>query len=529
MAAILERGGLVRLVGIFGLVLCCSWGVPSHAGVSLRLVGSADLAGAEVVTHDPATGHIFAAFDAGIAVVELDERTGSPTVLEAVRMTRVFRAGFPFREVSHVEADPLGRGFLLATMISDRIGEYVGAVAVVDTHAREVLGIVRVGHNPDAIKITPDGSMAIVANEGQPGFWRGEFRDPPGSISLLELPGAVEGDGLLEKLLNIRPVHLTLAEALPEGDEVRIHPDRRSRPELDLEPEYIAVLGGRAYVTLQENNAIAVVDLNERRVERIVGLGSIRQRIDASDRDGINISTVIDCMPMPDQIAAFQIDGRGYLITANEGDTRGDYGDAVMGDAIRIRAMHQRGMLSEQAVEELDVSNRGVGRLQVCAFTGDETGDGLIDLAHAFGTRSVSIWDAETLERVGDTGSAFEEMISERWPEMFNANWDGGRVHSPDSRSDNRGPEPEGVVVDRFGERVLAFVSLERPGAIAIVEVSEPASPRVVDIEMSARDGFTAPEGMTIIRGWGPDRKDLLVVGFEQSGSVVVYEIVVGE
>ena len=505
--------------------MCCVWGSPSRAGVSLRLVGSADLAGAEVVTHDPATGHVFVACDAGIAVVELDAATGGPTVLEAVRMTRVFRAGFPFREVSHVEADPLGRGFLLATMISDRVGEHVGAVAVVDTHGREVLGIVRVGHHPDAVKITPDGSMAIVANEGEPGFWRGEFRDPPGSITLLELPGAVEGEGLLEKLTTIRPVHLSLVEALPEGDGVRIHPDRRSRPELDLEPESIAVLGDRAYVTLQENNAIAVVDLKEQRVERIVGLGSIRQRIDASDRDGINISTVIDCMPMPDQVAAFTIDGRGYLITANEGDTRGDSGDTVMGDAIRIRALQDRGMLSEQALDGLDVTNRGAGRLQVCAFTGDETGDGLIDRVHAFGTRSVSIWDAATLERVGDTGSAFEELIAERWPELFNANREGARVHSPDSRSDNRGPEPEGVVVGKFGGRVLAFVSLERPGAIAIVDVSEPASPRVVDIEMSARDGFTAPEGMAIVRGWGPDARDLLVVGFEQSGSVVVYEI----
>ncbi len=496
--------------------------------VSLHLVGSAKLAGAEVVTHDPATGLVFVACEAGIAAVRLDGETGSPEVIEAVTMTRVFTSGFPFEGVTHVEADPLGRGFLLATMVTGRIGEQRGIVAVVDTTGREVVGTVEVGYSPDCVRIHPDGRLAIVANEGEAGQWRGEQRNPPGSISLIELPGAMEAmdQSAIDALGG---VELGLVEAMPQDGSVRLHPALRGRPELDLEPEYITVLGDRAFVTLQENNAIAVVNLTEERVERIFGLGSLAQRIDASDKDGINIATTVDTLPMPDQLAAFELGGRGYLVTANEGDDRGTFGEDALGDEVRAAELAERGMLGKSAAESMDLSEQGIGRLKVCAFTGDTDGDGLIDRPHAFGSRSVSVWDGETGELIGDTGSAFEEMIAARWPEAFNANDAGGSLSEPDVRSDDRGPEPEGVVVGEFGERVLAFVSLERPGALAVVEVSDPTSPDVLTITMSALDGHTAPEGMALIRGWGSRKLDLLLVCFEVSGTVAVYEVVVDD
>ena len=108
----------------------------------------------------------------------------------------------------------------------------------------------------------------------------------------------------------------------------------------DLEPEYITVShdSKTAWVTLQENNAIAMLDIPSATFTKIVGLGFKdhllpANKLDASDRDvpGSSNSGIINIrnwpvlgMYQPDSIASYRVKGKTYLVTANEGDAR-DY------------------------------------------------------------------------------------------------------------------------------------------------------------------------------------------------------------
>ena len=102
----------------------------------------------------------------------------------------------------------------------------------------------------------------------------------------------------------------------------------------DLEPEYIAVSSDskKAWIALQENNAVAILNIPAGRITHILPLGFKSYSLpttglDASNKDGaINIAAYAGLFGMyqPDAIAAFEIFGKQYLITANEGDAR-DY------------------------------------------------------------------------------------------------------------------------------------------------------------------------------------------------------------
>ena len=98
----------------------------------------------------------------------------------------------------------------------------------------------------------------------------------------------------------------------------------------DLEPEYIAEgPDGTAYVTLQEHNAFAIIDIRAARVKQLVHLGFKDHRLaenafDASDRDGgIKILTwPVKGMYQPDAVVSLKKGRHTYFITAKEGDVR---------------------------------------------------------------------------------------------------------------------------------------------------------------------------------------------------------------
>ena len=62
---------------------------------------------------------------------------------------------------------------------------------------------------------------------------------------------------------------------------------------------------------------------------------------------------------------------------------------------------------------------------------------------YSYGGRSFSIFDAETMELVYDSGSEFEKITAEAFPEYFNSSND---EISYDKRSSSKGPEPETAV-----------------------------------------------------------------------------------
>ncbi|WP_328774707.1 choice-of-anchor I family protein [Deinococcus aquaedulcis] len=305
---------------------------------------------------------------------------------------------------------------------------------------------------------------------------------------------------------------------------------------LDAEPEYIAVSADsrRAYVTLQESNAVATVDLTRGEIVALKSLGYKNHTLaanafDASDRDGgVNLKTwpVLGAY-MPDAIASLSVGGRTYLLTANEGDTR-DYGAAYL-DEVKVSGLTlDAAAFPNGAALKADAA---LGRLVVSKPDADTDGDGDADRLVAFGARSLSVWNAD-LGLVADTGNLFEAKTAELSASSFNSN---GTASTFDTRSDNKGPEPEGVATGVVAGRTLAFVGLERTGGLMVLDVSTPAAPAFVDYRhtvtpaadpKSGLAGDLAPEGLLFIPAAdSPSGKALLVASHEVSGSVTVYAV----
>jgi hypothetical protein len=74
---------------------------------------------------------------------------------------------------------------------------------------------------------------------------------------------------------------------------------------------------------------------------------------------------------------------------------------------------------------------------------------------------------------------------------LFNAGHDDPTF---DSRSDNKGPEPEGVALGRLGAKTFAFVGLERIGGVIVYDVTTPATPTFVTY-VNTRAGAAATSG----------------------------------
>jgi hypothetical protein len=306
----------------------------------------------------------------------------------------------------------------------------------------------------------------------------------------------------------------------------------------------VAPDGKTAYVTLQENNAVAVVDISRAEVVAVKPLGYKDHGVpgfglDASDEDGgtdTNSGTAaLKIMPrpvrglyLPDAIAAYQAGGVTYLVTANEGDARADW--PGINEETRVRAHCSNGLDSSVfgADAQRLLFDSNLGRLRVTSTpNGGDAGknaDGQCTALYAFGARSFSIWTTG-LQRVYDSGDDFEQRTTALQQAPFNASNDNDTL---DSRSPSKGPEPEGVVIGRFGMRTLAFVGLERIGGVMAYDITDPAGPFFVTYlnTRSGAGGDRGPEGLALISAAdSPNGKPLLVVGNETSGTTVIYQI----
>jgi DNA-binding beta-propeller fold protein YncE len=399
------------------------------------------------------------------------------------------------------------------------------------------VAVVRVGALPDMVTFSPDGRYVLVANEGEPSD---DYTiDPPGSIGIIDVGrGAEQAVAMTADFAAFNAswrmlVHDGVRLVGPSGATS----DGLATVAQDLEPEYISVApdGRTAWVTLQENNAVAEVDIASARVTRINGLGLKDHRqpgagLDASDRDGgIHIRPwPVWGMYQPDGIAAYNFGGQTLLFTANEGDVRGYAG---FSDEARIAELALDPPLVGSS-PSLQAEDR-LGRLKVSRVGGDTDGDGDIDRLLAFGGRSMAIWTTDG-RLVYDSGDALEQFIAAHMPERFNVDED--VKEKVDNRSPVRGPEPEGVVVGRVGGSIYAFAGLERTSAIAVFDVTRPQSTRLVDVvplDGGSRPGRVAagvrniaPEGLAFIPAerspWG---EPLLAVACEVSGTTVLFRI----
>jgi hypothetical protein len=420
------------------------------------------------------------------------------------------------------------------------------------------LRTVDVGALPDMVTFSPNGLLLVVANEGEPD---GAI-DPPGSVSIIDLRRGVAR-------ATVRTADFSAFDGQPLDPSIIIAAGKT--PSVDLEPEYITVAkhGRTAWVTVQEANAVAEVDLEAAEVTALRGLGvknhgAARNVLDASDRDNaINLCpwTNLFGMYQPDGIASFQVKGKTYLITANEGDSR-------EADESRVSALAlDAGAFPAAALWK---QNQNLGRLTVNKTLGLVGGE--YEGLFAYGARSFSIWTAGG-EQVFDSGDQLERITSSfgtaptpplvQGPPVpmaptptcpraaaaspapaaatpFNANSE--ESPSFDTRSDNKGPEPESVVVGEHLGRTYAFIGLERTGGIVVYDVSKPTAPRF-ETYVNPRDfaaayelpdepgdigsaGDVGPEGLAFIPFFlSPNGRALLVASNEVSGTTTIYQL----
>lgn len=421
--------------------------------------------------------------------------------------------------------------------------------------------VVTAGFLPDMVTFTPDGSYVVVANEGEPlcasdagGDENEDITlavDPIGSVSLIK----VADIGMPAVATDLDFTGFDTDQATLEAAGVRVFFGAGTANESilseDLEPEYVAVSpdSATAYVFMQENNAVAVVDLATKMITSIVALGfkdhSLAENaLDPSNRDDeVNIQPWPTYgMYQPDSAVSFAAGGSTYLATANEGDAR-DYD--CWSEEERVAD------LTLDATEYPDAADlqmdENLGRLKTTTATGDTDDDGDIDQIHSYGARSFSLWNASG-ELVWDSGDDFAQFMATEFPEEFQGQLDVDDVDedgddetfwAPENRSDDKGGEPEALTVGTVGDRIYTFVGLERFNGFFVYDVTDPMNPfqvtfvdtiadrsQVVDGEDFAAFGDVSPEGMNFVSAAdSPNGKPLLIVAFELSGTTAIYEI----
>ncbi len=408
----------------------------------------------------------------------------------------------------------------------------LGRVVFYNAADGAVLKEVTVGFLPDMLTFSPDGTKVLVANEGEPNsYGQANSFDPEGSVSIINIANGLANAAVQDVSFTRFNAQITQLRA----DGVRIYGPGATVAQ-DFEPEYITFSGDgtKAIVTLQENNAIAFIDIATASVDSIKPLGLKNHSVagnglDASDQDGaggvgaINIKTQpIFGMYQPDAIASFTANGQTYYITANEGDSR-----AYTGFNEEIRVGATTGYTLDPTIFPNAATlkqNANLGRLQLTNASGDIDGDGDFDRIQALGARSFSILDASG-NLVFDSGDQLEQITAQFAPTQFNSDgaFTNGTPAGFDTRSDNKGPEPEGVTIGVIDGRTYAFVGLERVGDIIVYDVTTPTAPTFVQYLNDASDLGT--EGLTFISAAdSPTNKPLLITTSEVSKTVTVFE-----
>ena len=386
------------------------------------------------------------------------------------------------------------------------------------------MGSAVVGAVPDHIAFTPDGTKLLCCNEGELAGSSATIPDAAmGTVSIIPvnsagLPGVVQTADFSAFDATATITSLKAAGVRFFGAGV---------PSTDFEPEYLAISpdGTKAMVTLQEANAVAILDIATATFTSVAALGEkdfSTGRHDFSDRDGAGAASGIANpttgnpvfgLYMPDAVASYQVGGQTYYVTANEGDDRNDFIDPNETTTVSDASYDLDN--ATFSTESTLKTNPSLGRLTVSnapGLRGDTDGDGDIDKILSYGGRSFSILDS-TGALIFDSGDMVEMIVASQFPAQFD-----------DARSDNKGPEPEGVIVAKIGARTFAFVGLERSHMVLAFDVTNPLAPTFATAFQ--RTGDLNPEGMVVIEATdSPSGKPLLIVSSEVSNTMTVFEI----
>ncbi len=486
----------------------------SHSGSFALPNGGA----AEIVAFDAGTQRLFASNSINNTLEILD--FSNPAGISAINSIDLSVYNGAINSVAVYEG-------LVAVAMEASVKTDPGFVAFFDTDGN-LLSTTTVGALPDMLVFTADGQTLLVANEGEP---NDDYTiDPEGSVSLIDLSNGPA----MAMATTVGFSHFNGDEATLSAQGVRIFGPGATVAQ-DLEPEYITLSndGSTAYVACQENNAIIQVDLASAAATGILPLGykdwaAEGATFDASNRtDEVFFSNwPVKGMYQPDAVSFFNVGGQGYIITANEGDAR-DYD----GYTEEFRIGDDEIVLDADAFPHAEYLKEDVllGRLRITAATGDTDGDGDFDELYAYGGRSFSIFDAASGALVYDSGNEMEQITANdfTYGGLFNSD---NEENSFKNRSDDKGPEPEAVVVAEIDGRPYGFIGMERVGGILAYDLSDPAAPQFLQYintrTLDTEGGDLGPEDLIFVSSAeSPDGKAYILAAYEISGTIGVFEL----
>jgi hypothetical protein len=542
------------------LALAGSSGV-THAQYGLDLLNAftftdgAKQGGIEIISYTPDNHTV-----AGVYVSDPDGSGAGPTTFGVQVLTLGNTGGLTERfqidlntgntglaglsSVSGVALDPLGRSFGVAGVIpTDNTGTF-GKLAFFNYNTGAVIGTINAGYHPDSVRFSDDGMKIYVANEGE---FKPGAAQAAGSLSIVDVSSITSGNlgtlpGLVASTFDFSPANLGSGASLSgirnsnvaavgtSGTFINSVPNFTLVGNQDagaLEPEFVTISQGKAFVTLQDNNAIGVFDLGTNKWEKINNLGTVTMTIDGSDTDLLKVTTgTVKGLHMPDTIASFVVAGKTYLVTANEGDARVDdrdvsrFGD-VGGNDSMVPILDANYPATATGVR----ANGALGRLNVSRIDGDTDNNGKIDDVTAIGTRSFSIWEVQgdnTLVRTHDSGP-LDGLLNTLDTGAYNMNK--GAFAEVDKRSDDKGVEPEGLTIFSVDGKTLMALMLERQNGVLLYDITDPNSPLYLDYintygsgvaGADPNDRLVSPEGSLYISAAdSPTGTSLLLVGYE--------------
>ncbi len=473
---------------------------------------------AEIVVHDPTTDRLYIANSIGAKLDIINfANPASPSLISSISIT-------PYGNLNSLTV----HNGIVAVAVENSNPQANGSVVFFDGNGN-FINQVTVGAMPDMITFNNDFTKVITACEGEP---KADYTvDPEGSVAIIDItPGIAALTNANVSIANFQAYNGQEATLRSQG--IRIFGPGSSAAQ-DFEPEYITISNDntQAFVTLQENNAIAVVNLSSATVTSLRPLGTQDYRtnngIDPSDQSaGIYIgSAPVKGLYMPDAMAHATINGTEYLYTANEGDAR-EY--TAYSEITRLSGATLDASIPDQNILK---NNQFLGRLNITKASGDTDNDGDIDDIHCFSTRSFAIWNAQTGALVFDSKDLIEQITATH-PSiagLFNASNSSGAAVSK-NRSDDKGPEVEGVASAVINGNNYLFASLERVGGVMIFNVDIPSAPKYVGYYNNRSVATNGPdrgaEGIIIIKKEdSPTNKDIVILANEVSSTLAIFEI----
>jgi len=424
---------------------------------------------------------------------------------------------------------------IVALAIENSNPQLNGSVVFLDYNGN-FLSQVAVGAMPDMITFNKNYTKVLTANEGEPNS--SYSIDPEGSVSVIDLtPGIANLTNANVTTIGLTAYNGQQSTLISQG--IRIFSTSATVAQ-DLEPEYITISDDntKAYVGIQEANALLTIDLTNNTIISLAPLGyspygnGSNNALDASDQSGAVLITgdlPIKGAYMPDALSFGTIGGQGYIFTANEGDSR-EFGSVV--DANRINSATFTN-LDPVAFPDASIlkNSKFLGRLSALKYSGDTDGDGDYDELHVMSGRSFSIRNATTGALVYDSKDLIEQIIANHptFAAIFNASNSSG-TPSLKNRSDDKGPEVEGIYFQTINGKPYVFLALERIGGVMVFNVENPTSPVFVAYRNNRSTTLSGPdlgaEGIvTIPAASSPNGNDIVILANEVSSTLSIYQV----